>query len=406
MKNIVLYITFLSSVLISCDNFNSDLKISIKNNTEINLIDYPVYLEYKKLNRIKILFPDDNICVLSDNIAVPSQTIIRKNKKNLLVLVDLKPYETKSLKLKKGTCANTEWNKRTHAELSHKINGKFVDGKYQGGETYVSVDSIRVPDEVTDQSFYFKFEGPGWESDKVAYRFYLDWRNAVDVFGKISKDMVLPQVGLNDDDSYHILSNWGMDILKVGNSLGIGSIATWTGKKAERVSQTDSIICTIENDGDLFSEIRTRYYNWQNVNGNVNLDSRLFITAGSRITKNEISIEGTINNIATGIVKQNLPIIKGTADTEWGYIATWGKQSLNNDNLGLVIFFKNKHAIEITEDEYNYVVVLEPEKDNEVKYYFAAVWEKENGKIITKEDFINYINNSLDFLNKPVDIIW
>ena len=34
--------------------------------------------------------------------------------------------------------------------------------------------------------------------------------------------MVLPEVGLDGYDSYHEMSDWGADILKVGNRLGMG----------------------------------------------------------------------------------------------------------------------------------------------------------------------------------------
>ena len=75
----------------------------------------------------------------------------------------------------------------------------------------------------------------------------------MDIFGKIIPDMVLSQVGVDGYESYHEMSDWGMDILKVGKSLGLGSIAFWNGTKAERIEKTDSVICKILNDGILYS---------------------------------------------------------------------------------------------------------------------------------------------------------
>ncbi len=83
-----------------------------------------------------------------------------------------------------------EYTKRTQAELSHKTGGQFVNREYAGG-SFQNVEYLRVPPEHKDHSWFIRYEGPGWESDKVGYRFYLDQRNATDVFGKLTTDMVL-----------------------------------------------------------------------------------------------------------------------------------------------------------------------------------------------------------------------
>src|SRR5699024_9483422 len=32
--------------------------------------------------------------------------------------------------------------------------------------------------------FYYQFEGPGWENDKIGFRLYFDERNGIDIWGK------------------------------------------------------------------------------------------------------------------------------------------------------------------------------------------------------------------------------
>jgi hypothetical protein len=68
-------------------------------------------------------------------------------------------------------------------------------------------------------------EGPAWENDKVAFRLYFDTRNGKDIFAKRQPAMVMDTVGTNKNASYHALSDWGMDVLHVGRSLGAGSVA-------------------------------------------------------------------------------------------------------------------------------------------------------------------------------------
>lgn len=288
---------------------------------------------------------------------------------------------------------NNIFTKRTYAEISHKVNGEWKERKYIGGE-FKNVKKLNVPPEHTDHSEFIRYEGPGWESDKVGYRFYLDWRNAVDIFGKKTSEMVLHKVGLDGFASYHEPSDWGMDVLKVGSSLGIGSIGFWENGKAIRVEKTDSLHCEILQNGILQSKIRTQYLGWQINDQKLDLTSDLSIQAGSRMTRQDIAMTASIPNICTGIVKHDngelikkVPTDKGG---QWGYIATYGNQSLADDNLGMVIFFKVEDLVEIQQDENSHVVVLKPNQ-NQLTYYFAAAWEQEPQGIKTMNEFKEYL---------------
>jgi len=106
---------------------------------------------------------------------------------------------------------------RAHAQLksSETRNNVFVPIN----------EHTRPRDHVAQSTPYlYQFEGPGWENDVVAFRSYFDSRNGKDIYGKLNKRMVLDSVGL-PGTNYHNLAEWGMDILKVGPTLGAGSLA-------------------------------------------------------------------------------------------------------------------------------------------------------------------------------------
>ncbi|MCB0639573.1 MAG: DUF4861 family protein, partial [Lewinella sp.] len=288
------------------------------------------------------------------------------------------------------------------AELSHKVNGSWNEREYEGGE-FRNVDSLRVPPEHTDHSWYIRYEGPGWESDLVGYRFYLDWRNATDIFGKITTDMVLQGVGQDGFDSYHEPGPWGMDILKVGESLGVGSLGTWMGDHALRVETTDSVTCAIVENGDLQSLIRTRYYGWQAGEVTTDVVSELSIQAGSRLTRHDVTLSVPLDNLCTGIVKlENTKLLQST-DGEWGYLATWGPQSLANDLLGMAVIFRTADLVEITEDAHSQVVVLRPSQ-GKLTYYFGAAWEQEPNGITTEAAFTDYLNQLTEAMAQPAQV--
>jgi len=322
----------------------------------------------------------------------------------LLLLFNLDANEKKEHSLKDlKTDKSPGFTKRTQAEISHKIKGEWKEREYMGGE-FSNVQHLKVPAAHTDHSWYIRYEGPGWESDKVGYRFYLDWRNATDIFGKKTSEMVLQDVGQDGFDSYHEPSDWGMDVLKVGSSLGIGSIAMWVDEKAERVAITDSLESLVLSNGNIKSAIRTFYYGWMINDQKINLISDLSIEAGSRLTHHQISMDENVENLCTGIVKleQSELITKVQEGASgWGYLATFGQQSLANDQLGMAVFFRNSDLIELTEDEHSHVVVLKP-KYKKMDYYFTAAWEQEKDGITSKEAFVQYLDLKLAELNDPV----
>ena len=83
---------------------------------------------------------------------------------------------------------------KTYAEISIKEGGEWNGRKYVGGDSFKNVQELQVPKNHTDHSFFIRYEGPGWENNQVGYRLYLDWRNAIDIYGKKVDSLVLPYV--------------------------------------------------------------------------------------------------------------------------------------------------------------------------------------------------------------------
>ena len=388
------------------DPFPKTFTINVSNPLTVQREDVMVNISDDQLKKLASNFNPSAFVVLDGKTEIASQ-YNQHDKANggiVFVVSKMNSKETRSITIRyavKGTNKHS-YEKRTQAELSHKVGGKFVNREYVGGE-FKNVDYLRVPPEHKDHSWFIRYEGPGWESDKVGYRFYLDQRNASDVFGKKTKDMVLQNVGLDGFDSYHELQPWGMDVMKVGKSLGIGSIGAITGGHVIRVEKTDSLTSSIFENGPVYSSIRTNYYGWQIGTKKINVESLISIHAGTRLTHEQLTITGDYDSLCTGIVKDKLAMLysdKGDAQ-HWGYLATYGKQSLNNDQLGLAVFFKPQQVLEFTTDEFSHVVALKPE-NHHLEYYFLAAWQLEPNGITTEAEFINYIKRVATELSAPV----
>jgi hypothetical protein len=173
----------------------------------------PVYFSYYDLG----VAADDprtkRLAVKSGETIVPSQHTDENGDgalDGIVALVDFAPAEKKNVSVvedEKASAAPTQ--KLTQAEFSAKVGGKWEPRKdkpnlkeYVGG-TFTNLKSFTAPPEHTDHSKLIRYEGPGIESDKVAYRVYLDWRNGFDIFGKKTNKPVLQGVGLDGFESYH-----------------------------------------------------------------------------------------------------------------------------------------------------------------------------------------------------------
>jgi Domain of unknown function (DUF4861) len=398
---------------------------SIKAFTQSVVTDYPEYFTVNISNPLTVSRQNILIVISSKQLAknfnplafvimdgkkeIPSQ-YNRNDEENVgivFVLDELDASETRQVSVRFHPSENKPrtYTKRTQAELSYKRGGEWRNREYIGG-TFHNTQFLRVPGEHKDHSWFIRYEGPGWESDKVGYRFYLDQRNATDVFGKVTREMILEKVGLDGFDSYHEMQPWGMDVMKVGKSLGIGSIASFVNGEAIRVEKTDSVNCRIDENGDVYSSIVTKYYGWKVDDKKHDVNSHLSIHAGTRATVQTLNVTNDIGNVATGIVKDKAAVlIKKNGDAQhFGYIATYGKQSLNADNLGLAVFFNPNDLIEITEDTNSHVIKLKPSR-GKLTYYFLSAWEKEPDGIKDQQQFENYLEQIARELANPVKVV-
>jgi Domain of unknown function (DUF4861) len=302
-----------------------------------------------------------------------------------------------------GTCqahAQTSNKKaKTYAEISVKEGGKWEGRKYIGG-TFKNVQKLKLAPEHTDHSFDIRYEGPGWESNKIGYRLYLDWRNAIDIFGKKTEAIVLPQLGQDGFDSYHEMSDWGADILKAGKGIGIGSIDRYLNNERLHFYEVDSTLAKVENKSKS-SGVTIQYYGWKTAGEKIDFMSQLTITPNQRHTQHTIQASEAISGICTGIVKQkNTEILKKVSQNKkWAYLATYGAQSLIPDQLGMAVFYEvNTIASEVSA-EFDHLLVFKP-SSQPITFYFLGAWEQEKDGVKNKEAFVKYLDERLNELNK------
>ena len=248
------------------------------------------------------------------------------------------------------------------------------------------------------------FEGVGWESDRLAFRLYWDERNAVDVFCKKKPVLGLKQYakpGVN----YHQDTPWGMDVLKVGPSLGAGGFGVWLEDKVQKVTKAERNFEVIA-DGPIRSIIDLEYTNWVVDKRKFDLTVRIAITAGQKWSMVELFLtpldEGPVPELVTGVVKhEETSLIQ---DKETGILGRWGLQALGpgevpkTSHLGMGVVVNPKQIISFGDDGNNNYVRLKsgtPPLGKAVKnkntvyaqYKMHASWIQEPGGAQSSEEY-------------------
>lgn len=404
LKKVVVTLLIFSASF-ACTAESKSFKVLINNPSSIDRTDELVSLSLNKILGKYSDFDVNSFAVYSGGQEIPYQLEKINGEEFITVVLTLKPNEKSEIKFEYGKgIVPAVFINETYAELSPKKGGIYQDGKFRGTE-FESVTSYKVPSIHKDHDALFKYEGPGWESEIVGYRLYLDWRNATDIFGKKMRKLVLKEVGVHDtvakDDSYHNMQEWGMDIFKVGSSLGIGSFGMWSSNKVNMVSVTDSVKYNLLKNGPIKSEFTIDYYGWMVDNKKYDLNANISINARCRLSKCVLTIDNA-DNLVTGLAKyEGTNFIQRTNTSGWQYIALYGKQSLADDDLGIAVLYNGKDLIKQTEDKLSYILALKP-YDSKVEYYFTAAWVKEPGGIKNQNEFVNYLDNLLIKLNNPI----
>ncbi len=291
----------------------------------------------------------------------------------------------------------------------------------------------------THTAFNQKYEGMGWESDRVAWRLYFDRRNAIDLFGKRQPVLALDYFAQPSVD-YHQESPFGRDIYKNGDALGIGAIGALVDGKPVKVSDVAERTWKIVADGAVRSIVDLNYKNWKVGGKTVDLTSRITIWAGQHYFEHSVTLQnGDGVQLVSGLpAKPNVDVVRLSSPPNGRaryYVATWGKQvlqtgatateSLPDQNLGLGIMLPNVSNTEAEglTDTANHLVKVPLEKkgaSSTGKFYVVAGWDQEaedGGSVAgidpsvsipaavkSLESWERYIDTLSSFLQAPVRV--
>jgi hypothetical protein len=258
--------------------------------------------------------------------------------------------------------------------------------------------------------YLYQYEGPAWESDLVAFRIYFDSRNGKDIFGKTKPQLFADSIGLGED--YHSLQDWGMDILKVGSSLGAGSLALLKNDSLYQLTGTRDQKFETISDGPVRGIMKLTYKGWDVAEKEYDLEEIISIWGGKRWYESQVRLSGETasDTLVTGIVDLHDASRREINSDQWKIRYLHGEASENNDYLGMGILVPRENFAGFAEAPTEGEGILNTSlaylvPSNQIyRYIFYVGWEGEDQQFKDQQYFEEQLIKEAELLNKEVEI--
>jgi len=273
----------------------------------------------------------------------------------------------------------------------------------------------------------YQTDGPSWENDKVGFRHYLDGRNAKDLFGKKTPAISPEDVGLDENgatvDNYHVMEDWGRDILSVGNSVGIGGYALKAGDKLMRlgiiagdtVSNVEKTNFRIVTEGPVRSALNYQYFNWKPGNRTYAVEENTTIWPGMYGYQNSVKFSGLQGDeeLVVGLVNINTTMLLAEIEGNDKYVVlyTHDKQTYEKEwwlGMALIVprdlYLGFMEAPKTGQLSNTFLARFKIENDKPLDYFAVGCWELSDERFANKVYFENYLKNLANQLAAEVEV--
>lgn len=409
MKNTVV-LFFLAIVLSACSNDKTEnITFSLVNNLDMPRQDAGFTITGELFEKIMSRANTNQFSITCNSTTIQYQLedIDQDGLNDQLFLLD--DFDAKE---ERNYEVIVDTNTKTTTTLADRTNIHFATLHHP---TAVITEANRLTEEDSLVATYYQMEGPAWENDKVGFRNYFDQRNGIDIFGKRTEKMVLDTVGL-EGSNYHELDEWGMDVLKVGSSLGAGAIALEKDGVLYRVTGSPSSYRLI-NQGALRSTFRLAFDSVSVDDKTLSLTHDITITAGKHYYQSHVEINEKQEDIllVSGIVNFHSDSLLYPF-TEGGYegmsmIYTHSQQAEDKAFMGMGLichnddFIEKSKAPDANEDIVNsYLMKMKIDKNNGNDFYFLTGWETQDPGFKDEEYYLLMMMTASAELAFPIEL--
>jgi hypothetical protein len=236
----------------------------------------------------------------------------------------------------------------------------------------------------------------------------------MDIFGKLTPEMVLDEDGIKGSPSYHEPAHWGMDILKVGTSLGSGGIGYLYNDSIYRVGDSGSGNYQNVIEGPVRSRMNLNFSRWSVDQQLLNVTHQIDIIAGSYFYESLVTYSGTDNRIdlVAGIVNMKSDTLYSQKlNEEFTVLYTHDYQSEDSTLLTMALLVPSERVTRIGETRSSgdgvtetYFAALKAESGIPVPFRFYSLWEKEDARWGSRDQVHRFLKKEADRWAYPVKL--
>jgi hypothetical protein len=396
-------------------------KITLTNKEDLALVDKPIRIARGEIDRLPKgkMFP----LVLNESDTIPAQLDDLNGDgewDELFFVVNMPPQGKLNLTL--------SWQEDSIA-FPPRTSVRF--GKRDGRDLPVRplTSDTLLASEIHARLGYqpYQTDGPSWENDRVGFRHYFDGRNSKDLFGKKVSYMSPENVGISAtgavEDNYHVMADWGRDVLAVGNSVGIGGINLMIGDSLSRigtaagdtVTNVEMATFNIVQEGPVRSIMDFNYFNWRPLDRTYQVHERVSIWPGMYAFQNSVNVSGLQGDetLLVGLVNSNTrnPLKEILVNDRFVALLTHDQQTYDREwwlGLALIlprdIYEGNGEAPKEGIFSNTFYGKLKITEQTPVTYYAVGCWELSDEGFRDPEYFEDYVINLAQQLSAEVDV--
>ena len=390
-------------------------RLVVQNNSGVSRQQDPVVITRDILESFVSIPDGDKVLVLNEKVGkIPAQLDDVNGDgrwDELVFMIDIERNSRKEIKLK--------WVDKEDAPVYPGRTQARLGISEKPGAPFQPV-SKEIRPETGRTTRRYQMDGPCWENDKVAFRYFFDNRNISDIFGKTRPGLIADSLGTFLPDFFK-LQPWGMNILEVESTLGAGGIAMMDKGIPVPLRQTGTAMYRLLASGPVRSVIEITHEGWKAGGQTYNVRQRISLYAGKYWFKNEVMVSGFSGEreLAVGLaaLKNSKPPTYTTNNLVYSSLVTHSRQSRNQDLLGLGLLFRSSVFKGYGQTpSYNPLPAADTQSHTQyarlrirsgelTEYQCFAGWEKSESRFSSLRYFLDLIQEEADRREFPLQLL-
>lgn len=250
-----------------------------------------------------------------------------------------------------------------------------------------------------------------FESGPVAYRVYFNNKQTIDVYGKVNNRLEIPITQWHTTNK-QLSEGYGDDVLLVGNSVGVGTFKGWNGSEATHTETFGKRTQRIVSKGQLRNIMELEINDWDYQGQKIDAKIRFTQYARHRDVQVDVFLSDNAKQMLFCSGVQKFPEDMRFFSDENDLVAMWGKgyaqkdtvKHPNKETVGLAVAIAPEYSDGIKEDALNQLIVMKPDANGSIRYFFQAYSLKEKNGFKTPDDYFNYTKQWKKATLAPVSV--